>query len=414
MASSVMQCNKNKLSGAEQTVLNNFVSAGGKMIIYDPECRVGVDYNWLPYNFHTSNPGATGARSGTLTIVEENELSTIAAGPKQINTAIITVDTDAVGDMNVANTTNIDSHWCLDMTGKNVQNKFGATHMYARYGSGLYIYNGMDTNYIHVSVDATGGGQLAKIWLQELQTSGSNLPCGVGVGGIALTPASATNPVNTSHTVTALVTIAGTGTPIQNVTVTFVVTSGPNSGATGTNVTDAAGKASWTYPDNGGAGTDKIKASFVDNTGATISSSEVEKIWGGGVGGIALTPVSATNPVNTSHTVTALVTMVGTGTPIQNVTVTFVVTSGPNSGATGTNVTDAAGKASWTYPDNGGAGTDKIKASFVDQDGKTISSNEVEKLWNGGGTSVPEFPSLVVPVAGIMGIVLLLFRRREN
>lgn len=312
MASSDLRCDKSRLSAAEQTALNNFVSAGGKMIISDPECRVGVNYSWLPYTFHTDNPGATGSSGGTLTIVEENELSTVAAGPKKIDTSAITAGTDAVGDMNVANTTNINPNWCLDMTGTNVRQKFGATHMYARYGSGLYIYNGFDTDDIATSVSGSGGGQLAKIWLQELQTSGSNLPCGVGVGGIALTPATATNPVNTSHTVTALVTIAGTGTPITGKTVTFLVTSGPNNGATGTGVTDAAGKASWTYPDNGGAGTDKIKASFVDNTGATISSSEVEKIW------------------------------------------------------------------------------------------------------NGGGSSVPEFPSLVVPVAGIMGIVLLLFRRREN
>jgi hypothetical protein len=37
----------------------------------------------------------------------------------------------------------------------------------------------------------------------------------------------------------------------------------------------------------------------------------------------------------------------------------------------------------------------------------------IEYSQNCGGTSVPEFPSLMIPVAGILGVVLLLYRRRE-
>ncbi len=129
------------------------------------------------------------------------------------------------------------------------------------------------------------------------------------------------------------------------------------------------------------------------------------------IGRIQLEPQTATNPVGSTHTVTATVKD-GQGNPAVGVTVTFTVLSGPNAGQTGTEVTDAAGKASWTYPDNGGAGTDTIQASFLDGQ-QTRVSNKVEKIW-GGPNSVPEFPTLIVPIVGILGIMHLLNRRKEN
>ena len=62
---------------------------------------------------------------------------------------------------------------------------------------------------------------------------------------------------------------------------------------------------------------------------------------------------------------------------------TFNVTSGPNVGTTGTNVTDAAGNSTFTYTDTGGAGTDVIRASFNDQVGAKHYSNAVTKNWIG-------------------------------
>jgi hypothetical protein len=64
--------------------------------------------------------------------------------------------------------------------------------------------------------------------------------------------------------------------------------------------------------------------------------------------GIVLSPTSATNPVGQPHTLTGRV-QDDNGNPIPNVTVTFHVTSGPNAGLTGTAVTDADGKATFTY-----------------------------------------------------------------
>lgn len=101
------------------------------------------------------------------------------------------------------------------------------------------------------------------------------------ITNITLTPASADNPVGTIHTVTATVTqnTPSPGTPVVGTTVTFLVTSGPNAGATGTGVTNAFGQATFSYTSNGTVGTDIIKATFVDGTGATQSSNNAVKNW---------------------------------------------------------------------------------------------------------------------------------------
>jgi hypothetical protein len=97
--------------------------------------------------------------------------------------------------------------------------------------------------------------------------------------GIVLGPASAVNPVNTQHTVTATV-VDTQGHPVVARTVTFRITSGPNVGLTATASTDASGKASFTYTGNA-VGIDTIVASFVDSRGLTKTSDPVTKEWQG-------------------------------------------------------------------------------------------------------------------------------------
>ncbi|HQR12104.1 MAG TPA: dockerin type I domain-containing protein [Casimicrobiaceae bacterium] len=95
---------------------------------------------------------------------------------------------------------------------------------------------------------------------------------------VGLSPATATNPVGTDHTVTAF-TQAANGAPVPGVTVTFKVLTGPNAGKTGSGTTGADGKVSFTYHDDGGAGTDTIQASIVAGA-STLTSNIVTKIWG--------------------------------------------------------------------------------------------------------------------------------------
>ncbi|SFM78666.1 PEF-CTERM protein sorting domain-containing protein [Methanolobus profundi] len=277
MAGSVgMLCNANALSPSQKADIVAFVGNGNKLIIYDSECSA-IDYSWLPYPFTTANPGALGA-TGTLTIVEENTLSTALPGPYYIDAATLASTTDAVGDMNVMTT--YDPNWCLDMSGTNAIAATGPVHTYAKYpagtDNGLIIYNGLDVDYMGWSIT-----ELDQIWLQELQQpfSPSNLPCGVTVVGISLSPASDVNPVGTQHTVTATITDL-LGTPIPGIDVTFNVTSGPNAGESGIDTTDGSGEATFTYTGDGGVGTDQIVASFYDSQRqTTVESQTVTKDW---------------------------------------------------------------------------------------------------------------------------------------
>ena len=289
VASSGMGCNVNTLSAGARQDLVNFVGAVHKLIIFDSECSP-QDYSWLPYPFTTANPGATGAH-GTLTIVENNTLSSSnPAVARYINAALIGSQTDAVGDMNVM--TSFDPAWCIDLSGTNVQNVTGPVQTYATFppgtDTGLIIYNGMDIDFLTSTTSpdsATPAGNLAKLWLQELQQplDPSCLPCAVPVIGITLAPATATNPVGSSHTVTAML-LDQLGHPISGKVIDFFVVSGPNAGVAGACTsdpgcaTDAAGTVSFTYSGTGGAGTDQLKACFSGQSGQ-VCSALVTKEW---------------------------------------------------------------------------------------------------------------------------------------
>jgi len=97
---------------------------------------------------------------------------------------------------------------------------------------------------------------------------------------------------------------------------------------------------------------------------------------------IAVTPLTATNPVGTTHTITATVNSVAAGTPLVGQLVSFSV-SGANAGATGTCVpadckTNSAGQV--TFTDVGtNAGNDTITASFMCN--PSIHTATANKTW---------------------------------
>jgi hypothetical protein len=87
----------------------------------------------------------------------------------------------------------------------------------------------------------------------------------------------------TSHTVTATVS-AGTFGPLAGVRVEFRVTSGPNTGATGSGTTDASGEVDFTWApasiSPASLGTDSVTATFTD-AGDTVDygSATATKDW---------------------------------------------------------------------------------------------------------------------------------------
>jgi hypothetical protein len=117
-------------------------------------------------------------------------------------------------------------------------------------------------------------------------------------------------------------------------------------------------------------------------------------------GNITLSPTTATNPVGSTHTVTALVRN-NSLNPLPNITVTFRVLSGPNTGVIGTAVTNAVGMANFIYTSNGVAGTDMIQATFVDPvTGNTIPSNTVTKEWRRPGGELNCEITIITPKDG--------------
>lgn len=95
--------------------------------------------------------------------------------------------------------------------------------------------------------------------------------------------------------------------------------------------------------------------------------------------GILLTPSDAENPINTDHTVTALV-QDDNGSPIASREVSFEVISGPNTGLMGSADTNAEGEATFTYSSTV-VGVDVIVARFTNSRDQLITSNEATKTW---------------------------------
>jgi hypothetical protein len=171
------------------------------------------------------------------------------------------------------------------------------------------------------------------------------------VSTLTLLPSRGFAPAGGSYTVTALVGPAGSA---SGALVTFAVVSGPNTGVTGTVTANALGVATFTYSDgsNGVGGTDQIQA----NTGA-FQSNVVTNTW---VTALMLSPSASMAAAGGSYKVAAATSPAAPG-----LTITFLITSGPNAGKTGTGTTDSTGTATFTYTDtNGGGGIDQIQASL--------------------------------------------------
>lgn len=375
----IQACDVNTVLTAQQKAdLLAFVGAGHKLIIWDSECDEPVpDYSWLPFPFTSSNPGAQGAPAACedLTIVEENSLSCTSPGqPCFVDTCTIGPETDAVGDMNVM-ITGV-AGWCIDMVGTNVLGTTGPVQAYAQLGKGLVIWNGLDMD------DMPGHPELTRIWALNLQqpfNPAAGLPC-IPVNGpgpsieVTLEPVNALQNIPfTSHAVMATVADASTApaTPLPGVQVNFTVT-GPNA-TSGTTTTDAAGRAAFNYTGTQ-LGTDTIVAA-ASVEGATRTSNGASKSWGP----IKLEPLSATNPIGTNHTLTATAVDLSQNPPppLVGLPVEFRV----NGRSVGSAVTDASGKATFTYSSEGPRLDSAIALVLPPGDTRQRPSNVVTKKW---------------------------------
>lgn len=172
---------------------------------------------------------------------------------------------------------------------------------------------------------------------------------------ITLSPATAQNPAGTSHTVTASVTAGGK--PVSGVTVTFSITSGPDTGITGTAVTDASGNASFTYTNPGTTGTDTIQACFVDKSG-NKQCATATKEWVNTQ--TTTTYTGATTQDFNDPAMLSAKLVDSSNKPVSGATIVFKISS-----QTCSSVTDASGNASCTITPNEAAGTYTVTASYA-------------------------------------------------
>ncbi|SFM55817.1 PEF-CTERM protein sorting domain-containing protein [Methanolobus profundi] len=132
--------------------------------------------------------------------------------------------------------------------------------------------------------------------------------------------------------------------------------------------------------------------------------------------GIVLGPASTTDPLGNNNTVTAII-QDDAGNPVVSKEVTFEIVSGPHAGLVTTAFTDANGEATFTYLGIS-EGTDVIVASFINDQQETVSSNEVTKTWvnesNEDPNEIPEFPTIALPIAAIIGLAFIFQSRKEE
>jgi hypothetical protein len=246
--------------------LNTFLTGGGKVLISDGDrcfSTKAADYSKFLFPFATSSPGPQGASGSYTEIVASTLTEGLAVGVQA---------GDSVGDANIFTTSSGD--WCASIRATNVLGANGFVEATARTGAGgLVIYEGEDFWFTFgpsVHLRQVFDDELKQNWAPD------GLPCTIAASGITLSPEKQTKPSGGTATVTAKVTNSK-GEAVLGVKVSFEVIEGPNKGQKGSSTTTSSGETSFTYPDTGGSGTDKLKASFTEGT--THESNTVEVIW---------------------------------------------------------------------------------------------------------------------------------------
>ncbi len=152
--------------------LSDWVATGHKLFIYDADmCGHETSYAFLPYPFTTNNPGANGAKGDRLIEVENDQFGSLDASDKAhfFDPKPFAVGQNQLGDANTV--TSHDSHWCGHLFGTNVNHVNGFMQMYAPYGKGLIVYDGLDH-------DDGGNQYYERIRLLELGAAiDGNNPC---------------------------------------------------------------------------------------------------------------------------------------------------------------------------------------------------------------------------------------------
>jgi len=240
--------------------------------------------------------------------------------------------------------------------------------------------------------------------------------------GILLAPVSASNPVGSQHTVTATVQ-DDDGNPIVGRDVTFTIVLGPHTGQTSTVSTDANGEATFTYTGTT-TGTDVIEATMVDSQGNPVTSNQATKDWYS-VGIVTVESADVSGATKDVFQLGESVYAIGSGYAPSTIYDLYVVedttwTDGmpipPRVVGTETSVTtDAfgnipAGTLIW------GAAVEGLYDIVVDVSGEgdyDAATDALDANIDVGFETIPEFPTVALPVAAIIGLMFLFQRRKD-
>lgn len=185
-------------------------------------------------------------------------------------------------------------------------------------------------------------------------TSVGSLPCPGAT--LALAPVSQTQAPGATATVKA--TLANTcGVGLQGATVKFAVAAGPNSGLTGTAVTDPSGVATFSYT-SAATGTDTLGSSTANPAG-TITSNNATVLWQQRQSHLAITGGASSSDYNDPATVAA--TLTDAAGPLAGQPVAFAL----NGAQTCTGTTNASGVASCAITPGEAAGAYTLTASYA-------------------------------------------------
>lgn len=171
---------------------------------------------------------------------------------------------------------------------------------------------------------------------------------------LTLGPATQTDDVGTTATFQATLTNS-CGDPLQSVTITFTVQSGPNAGLTETATTDANGVA--TFSDTGSSPGTDIAIETTANPAGTITSNTVTVIWQKRPSFLTITG-SPTSDYHDPGTVSAVLT--DNGGPAAGQTIVFTLNGSESCSA----VTNASGTASCQITPQEAAGSYPLTATF--------------------------------------------------
>ena len=320
---------------------------------YDLRCQKGESMQWRPV-------GASGAGEAGKLIVKPKALSG-PVGSVQTITAVL-----------------------LDAAGEPQPGVFIFFRVYAGNNSGrtagIFTDSAGVARFSYASTVEAFDTLLARVQngtLAAQEINGITIDW-VPKATLTLSPTASTLPVGTAANL-SVIAKRPDGRVLPGLAVVFRVTAGPDVGKTFQILTDATGKAAYTFNGNL-AGTDTVEASILMGNGTYQSSNPVTVTWTAPKT-LSLTPYSAIHTPGEPATVTAALNQ-----PLAGIAVTFRVVNGPTVGRTGQAITDSAGRASFTYT-VANPGVDTLQATAV-VSGETLSSNLAAVEWTSISTTL--------------------------